>query len=163
MAVAPTSESKGPIVSTLVTSTWRAQLEAGDSQGSVKRTTWQPWCGGDPGALDRVRLVAAVVEHDQDVALPEVDQLLSGRGPVGVDDADVRPEQVELVGEVAGELAADPPAEDEHPAAGRREQLDDLLEVALRDQLLGGLQVGAGHLEDVGEEGVRPPPGRASR
>ena len=42
-AVAPTSESKGPIVSTLVTSTWLAQLEAGDSHGSVKRTTWQPW------------------------------------------------------------------------------------------------------------------------
>ena len=65
--------------------------------------------GRDPGAFDRVRLVAAVVEHDQDVALPEVDQLLRGRGPIGVDDGDRGPQQVKLVGEIASQLAADAP------------------------------------------------------
>jgi hypothetical protein len=41
-AIAPTRESNGPTVSTLVTSTWRAKADAGDSQGSVNRMTSQP-------------------------------------------------------------------------------------------------------------------------
>src|SRR5581483_11076214 len=41
-AVAPTSESNGPTVSTLVTMTCRALAEAGESHGSVKRTTLTP-------------------------------------------------------------------------------------------------------------------------
>jgi hypothetical protein len=40
--MAPTSESNGPTVSTLVTSTWRAKAEAGESQGSVNRITLHP-------------------------------------------------------------------------------------------------------------------------
>jgi hypothetical protein len=40
--MAPTSESNGPTVSTLVTSTRRANAEAGESHGSVNKITLHP-------------------------------------------------------------------------------------------------------------------------
>ena len=52
-AIAPTSESKGPTVSTLVTITWRAPADAGESHGSVNRMTLQP-CADATRALSMV-------------------------------------------------------------------------------------------------------------
>ena len=94
-AIAPTREVNGPTMSTLVTITCRAKAEAGESQGSVEQDDVTALCRSDPRALDRVRLVAPVVEHDEHVVPSHVDQLLRRRAAFGVHEADARPQEVD--------------------------------------------------------------------
>src|SRR5207245_694754 len=107
--------------------------------------------------LDRARLVAAVVEDDQHVPLAHIDELLSGDAPLHVDERDARPQQVKLAGQVARELAADPPAQDEHPLPDVGQQGDRLLEVVGRELLDGCLQIAARDVQGIGKQRAGAP------
>jgi hypothetical protein len=101
------------MVWTPVASTKRAEAAAGDNQGSVTRTTVLPPPRRDLCAVDRVALVAAVVEDHQDVAPAEIHQAVCRVAPLGIDQLDAGSDQVQLAREVTREEGAHPAAERE--------------------------------------------------
>src|SRR6266851_4977093 len=52
--------------------------------------------GDQPRALDGVGLITPVIEHHEHVDLAHVDELLSGRGPLRIDEGDAGPQKMQL-------------------------------------------------------------------
>src|SRR5439155_565015 len=81
------------------------------------------------------------------VAHAHVDELLGGRGPLGVDEADARPKQVQLSGQVARQRTTQPSAQHEHSMTHVRQLLDNFLDVMVGQQLQRCLQIATRDLE----------------
>src|SRR5207253_8717978 len=105
-------------------------------------------------AIDRVWLIAAIVEDHQHVRLAHVDELLGGPAAVRVHQPDAWAQQVELAGEISGEVRANASAEDHDPAPDVGQHTDRLVYVAMREQAQGRLKVVDRDFERVAEHPV---------